>query len=51
VRRDREYFETRVRPFLHEPGIHFIGEVGDAEKATVGAPSFCPGVVGRPAVG
>jgi glycosyltransferase involved in cell wall biosynthesis len=35
VRRDREYFETRVRPFLHEPGIHFIGEVGDAEKATV----------------
>lgn len=35
VRRDREYYETRVKPLLREPGIHFVGEVGDAEKATL----------------
>jgi glycosyltransferase involved in cell wall biosynthesis len=32
VRRDREYYETEVKPLLREPGIHFIGEIGDAEK-------------------
>jgi len=32
VRADREYYETRVKPLLREPGIHFVGEVGDAEK-------------------
>jgi glycosyltransferase involved in cell wall biosynthesis len=32
VRRDREYYETRVKPLLREPGIHFVGEIGDVEK-------------------
>ncbi len=32
VRRDREYYEAEVKPLLREPGIHFVGEVGDAEK-------------------
>jgi glycosyltransferase involved in cell wall biosynthesis len=35
VRRDREYYDTLVKPLLREPGIHFVGEVGDAEKATL----------------
>ncbi|HZR99161.1 MAG TPA: glycosyltransferase family 4 protein [Chloroflexota bacterium] len=35
VRRDHEYYEARVKPLLREPGIHFVGEVGDAEKASL----------------
>jgi glycosyltransferase involved in cell wall biosynthesis len=30
---DREYFERVVRPLLTQPGIEFIGEIGDKEKA------------------
>lgn len=30
---DREYFQRVVRPLLTEPGIEFIGEIGDREKA------------------
>jgi glycosyltransferase involved in cell wall biosynthesis len=30
---DREYFESVVQPLLSQPGIEFIGEIGDAEKA------------------
>ena len=30
---DREYFETVVRPMLDQPGIEFIGEINEAEKA------------------
>jgi glycosyltransferase involved in cell wall biosynthesis len=29
---DREYYETLVKPRLHEPGIEFLGELGDREK-------------------
>jgi glycosyltransferase involved in cell wall biosynthesis len=29
---DRDYFEARVRPRLHEPGVEFIGEIGEPEK-------------------
>jgi glycosyltransferase involved in cell wall biosynthesis len=35
VRRDRDYYEARVKPLLREPGIHFVGEIGDAEKPTL----------------
>jgi glycosyltransferase involved in cell wall biosynthesis len=35
VRRDWEYYEQQVKPLLREPGIHFVGEVGDVEKATL----------------
>ncbi len=30
---DRAYFEAVVRPMLNEPGIEFIGEIAEAEKA------------------
>jgi glycosyltransferase involved in cell wall biosynthesis len=30
---DQAYFEARVKPRLGEPGIEFVGEIGDAEKA------------------
>jgi glycosyltransferase involved in cell wall biosynthesis len=30
---DRSYFEERIKPRLGEPGIEFVGEIGDAEKA------------------
>ncbi len=30
---DREYFETRIRPLLDQPGIEFIGEIGEHQKA------------------
>ena len=29
---NRPYFESAVKPFLKEPGIEFIGEIGEAEK-------------------
>jgi glycosyltransferase involved in cell wall biosynthesis len=32
-RADREYFETRIKPLLGQPGIDFIGEIGDEQKA------------------
>jgi glycosyltransferase involved in cell wall biosynthesis len=28
----REYFEEQVRPRLNEPGVEFVGEIGEAEK-------------------
>jgi glycosyltransferase involved in cell wall biosynthesis len=30
---DVEYYETQIRPLLARPGIDYIGEIGDAEKA------------------
>ncbi len=30
--RDRQYYETCVRPLLAEPGVEMIGEVGGADK-------------------
>jgi glycosyltransferase involved in cell wall biosynthesis len=30
---DRAYFESIVRPMLNEPGIDFVGEIDEAEKA------------------
>lgn len=30
---DREYFERQIRPLLAQPGIEFIGEIGDADKS------------------
>ncbi len=29
---DREYFEARIRPLLKQPGVEYIGEIGDGEK-------------------
>ncbi|KKW67654.1 glycosyl transferase [Lampropedia cohaerens] len=29
---DRHYYETEIRPLLRQPGIEFIGEIGDADK-------------------
>ncbi|WP_394840704.1 glycosyltransferase family 4 protein [Pendulispora brunnea] len=29
---DKQYFEERIRPLLREPGVEFIGEIGEAEK-------------------
>jgi glycosyltransferase involved in cell wall biosynthesis len=29
---DCEYFEEHVRPRLNEPGVEFVGEIGEAEK-------------------
>jgi glycosyltransferase involved in cell wall biosynthesis len=29
---DREYFETLVRPRLREPGIEYVGELGERDK-------------------
>jgi len=30
---DREYFDSEVEPLLSQPGIEFIGEIGDEAKA------------------
>lgn len=30
---DVEYYETRIRPLLRSPGIDYIGEISDREKA------------------
>lgn len=30
---DRAYFEEQVCPRLHEPGVEFVGEIGETEKA------------------
>jgi len=30
---DSAYFETEIKPLLQLPGIEFIGEIGDAQKA------------------
>jgi glycosyltransferase involved in cell wall biosynthesis len=30
---DREYFEQTIQPLLAEPGVTYIGEIGEAEKA------------------
>jgi glycosyltransferase involved in cell wall biosynthesis len=29
---DRDYFDTVIQPLLREPGVEFIGEIGDDEK-------------------
>lgn len=29
---DREYFETVIRPLLDDPGVEFVGEIGEKEK-------------------
>jgi glycosyltransferase involved in cell wall biosynthesis len=29
---DQEYFDTLIRPLLREPGVEYIGEIGEAEK-------------------
>jgi glycosyltransferase involved in cell wall biosynthesis len=29
---DKNYFESVVRPLLSQPGVEFIGEIGDSEK-------------------
>jgi glycosyltransferase involved in cell wall biosynthesis len=30
--RDRDYFETEVRPLLADPDVEFVGEISDREK-------------------
>jgi glycosyltransferase involved in cell wall biosynthesis len=30
---DRDYFETVIDPLLHRPGIEFLGEISDSDKA------------------
>jgi glycosyltransferase involved in cell wall biosynthesis len=32
-RTDREYFESVVKPLLSTPGVEFVGEINDAQKA------------------
>ena len=32
-RADEEYFATTIRPLLNQPGIDFIGEIGEREKS------------------
>src|SRR5439155_5008060 len=29
---DREYFDRVVKPLLDEPGVEFVGEIGEADK-------------------
>ncbi len=31
-RADRDYFESRIEPLLHQPHVTFIGEIGDLQK-------------------
>ncbi|HVR84113.1 MAG TPA: glycosyltransferase family 4 protein [Planctomycetota bacterium] len=31
---DRDYFEAMVRPLLSQPGVEFLGEISDREKAS-----------------
>jgi glycosyltransferase involved in cell wall biosynthesis len=30
---DRDYYETEIRPLLDGPGVEFVGEIGEHEKA------------------
>ncbi len=30
---DQEYFDTVIRPLLREPGIEYLGEIGEGDKA------------------
>ncbi|OGA25879.1 MAG: glycosyl transferase, partial [Betaproteobacteria bacterium RIFCSPLOWO2_02_FULL_65_24] len=30
---DQAYYEERIRPLLQEPGVEFVGEIGENEKA------------------
>jgi glycosyltransferase involved in cell wall biosynthesis len=39
VQADWEYYRTVIRPLLHEPGVEFVGEVGDEEKSRVLGPA------------
>ncbi len=34
VRADWEYYQSVVAPLMREPGVEFVGELGDAEKPT-----------------
>src|SRR5207253_1799456 len=34
-RADQAYFDDKIEPLLHAPGIEFLGEVGDAAKSTL----------------
>ncbi len=29
---DRTYYKTKIKPLLKDPGIDFVGEIGDGEK-------------------
>jgi len=29
---DREYFESQIEPLLAQPGVEYVGEIGDSEK-------------------
>jgi glycosyltransferase involved in cell wall biosynthesis len=31
-RADREYFESTIQPLLSEPGVEYVGEIGEVEK-------------------
>jgi glycosyltransferase involved in cell wall biosynthesis len=37
---DRDYFDEQVRPLLQQPGVDYIGEIGEREK-----PDFLSGAV------
>jgi glycosyltransferase involved in cell wall biosynthesis len=32
---DRKYFEAEIEPLLSEPGIHYLGEINEEEKASL----------------
>jgi glycosyltransferase involved in cell wall biosynthesis len=34
-RADQAYFDDKIEPLLHGPGVEFLGEVGDAAKSTL----------------
>jgi glycosyltransferase involved in cell wall biosynthesis len=34
-RADRDYFEQRIRPLTKRPGIEFVGEIGERDKASL----------------
>ena len=31
---DQEYFDTTIKPLLEEPGVEYLGEIGDLDKGT-----------------
>ncbi|HEX3245248.1 MAG TPA: glycosyltransferase family 4 protein, partial [Chloroflexota bacterium] len=38
-RADWDYYRTVIRPLLREPGVEFVGEVGDADKSAFLGPA------------
>jgi glycosyltransferase involved in cell wall biosynthesis len=32
---DRQYFEAEIEPLMHQPGIHYLGEINEQEKASL----------------